>query len=213
MKNQIALLSAAIIAGALTLPLAFAGTSQQATYPGHQYAGKAKISLAKARATALRVFPGKIVSEELEKENGGSGLRYSFDIKSGKTVHEVGVDAKTGKLLENSGESGEQAESASGEQGEAGKNAEAREQGEARQAATEMTGSKAKMSKAKISLSQARAIALKAFSGKVVSEELENEEGGSGMRYSFDIKRGKVVHEVGVDAMTGKVVENDTEND
>jgi hypothetical protein len=31
--------------------------------------------------------------EELEKEKGGSGLRYSFDIKSGRVVYEVGVDA------------------------------------------------------------------------------------------------------------------------
>lgn len=39
---------------------------------------------------------------ELEKERGGSGLRYSFDVKDGKTTHEVGVDAKTGKVLEDS---------------------------------------------------------------------------------------------------------------
>ena len=31
----------------------------------------------------------------------GGGLRYSFDIKSDKVVYEVGVDAKTGKVLEN----------------------------------------------------------------------------------------------------------------
>ena len=40
--------------------------------------------------------------EELAKEKGGSGLRYSFDIKNGGVTHEVGVDAKTGKLLESS---------------------------------------------------------------------------------------------------------------
>jgi hypothetical protein len=32
---------------------------------------------------------------------GGSGLRYSFVVKSGGIMHEVGVDAHTGKLLEN----------------------------------------------------------------------------------------------------------------
>ena len=52
----------------------------------------------------LEAFPGKITDEELEKEKGGSGLRYSFDIKNGGVTHEVGVDAKTGKLLENSAE-------------------------------------------------------------------------------------------------------------
>jgi uncharacterized membrane protein YkoI len=34
-------------------------------------------------------------------EKNGSGLRYSFDIKSNGAVYEVGVDAQTGKVLEN----------------------------------------------------------------------------------------------------------------
>ena len=55
-----------------------------------------------ARATALKVAHGKIVAEELEKERGGSGLRYSFDVKVDDVTHEVGIDAKTGKVLENS---------------------------------------------------------------------------------------------------------------
>ncbi|MGH8312167.1 MAG: PepSY domain-containing protein [Gammaproteobacteria bacterium] len=74
-------------------------------YSGQQYAHAARISLAQARAIALKAFPGRIVKEELEKEAGGSGLRYSFDIRSHRVVHEVGVDAKTGKLLENSDDS------------------------------------------------------------------------------------------------------------
>ena len=36
----------------------------------------------------------------LEKEQGGSGLRYSFDMKYHGQAWEVGVDAKTGKILE-----------------------------------------------------------------------------------------------------------------
>ncbi len=55
----------------------------------------------KARAIALKAHPGKIVDEELEKEKGGTGLRYSFDIKRGAVTQEVGVDAQTGKVLEN----------------------------------------------------------------------------------------------------------------
>ncbi len=68
-------------------------------------AKQAKISMQQARKIALRTYPGKIVSGELEKERGGSGLRYSFDISNKKNphvLHEVGVDAKTGKVLENS---------------------------------------------------------------------------------------------------------------
>jgi len=64
------------------------------------------------------------------------------------------------------------------------------------------------MSQARISMEQARVIALKAHSGKIADEELEQEKGGSGLRYSFDIQKGKVTQEVGVDAKTGKVLEN-----
>ncbi|WP_026107600.1 PepSY domain-containing protein [Dyella ginsengisoli] len=61
-----------------------------------------KIDMASARTIALHVVPGKIVKEELEKEHGGSGLRYSFDILAKGITHEVGVDAFDGKVLENS---------------------------------------------------------------------------------------------------------------
>ncbi len=71
-------------------------------FKGQKYSKETKISLAEARHIALKVYPGKIISEELEHERGGSGLRYSFDIRSHKSTHEVGVDAVTGKVLENS---------------------------------------------------------------------------------------------------------------
>ena len=71
-------------------------------YTGQQFAAAAKVSLEQARAIALKAFPGTITDQELEKERGGSGLRYSFDIKKGATTHEVGVDARSGALLENS---------------------------------------------------------------------------------------------------------------
>ncbi len=72
-------------------------------YTGQELAGKAKIAI-EQRLIALKAHPGTITDEELEKEKGGSGLRYSFDIKSGKVTYEVGVDAQTGKVLENSKE-------------------------------------------------------------------------------------------------------------
>ena len=78
------------------------GVSVVSAYTGEELAKYAKVTLPEARAIALRAFPGKITDEELEKEEGGSGLRYSFDIKNGGVIHEVGVDAKTGRLLENS---------------------------------------------------------------------------------------------------------------
>lgn len=69
-------------------------------YPGAQFAKKATVTIAQARAIALRTVHGKIVAQELEPEKGGSGLRYSFDIKMGSKTIEVGVDAKTGKVLQ-----------------------------------------------------------------------------------------------------------------
>lgn len=73
-------------------------------YTGEKFAREAKISVEQARTIALKAHPGKITDEELEKENGGSGLRYSFDIRQSKVTHEVGVDAQTGKVLENAPE-------------------------------------------------------------------------------------------------------------
>lgn len=73
-------------------------------FKGQEYAKDAQVSLDQARAIALQAVPGKITDEELEKERGGSGLRYSFDIKGESGLREVGVDAKTGGLLEDSAE-------------------------------------------------------------------------------------------------------------
>lgn len=70
-------------------------------YTGQELAKEAKVSITHARAIALKAHPGKITDEELEREKGGTGLRYSFDIKRGKVTQEVGVDAQTGKVLEN----------------------------------------------------------------------------------------------------------------
>jgi uncharacterized membrane protein YkoI len=80
---------------------AMAFSVNASAYTGHELAGKAKVSMVEARVIALKAHPGKITDEELENENGGSGLRYSFDIRRDNVVQEVGVDAKSGKVLEN----------------------------------------------------------------------------------------------------------------
>ena len=64
-------------------------------------AGTAKVTPEHARSIATKARPGVITAEELEKEKGGSGFRYSFVIKSGTVLYEVGVDAQTGRVLEN----------------------------------------------------------------------------------------------------------------
>ena len=71
---------------------------------GSGLAPRARVSLAAARAAALAAHPGVITDQELEREGGGSGLRYSFDIKSHGKTFEVGVDAITGRVLENTAE-------------------------------------------------------------------------------------------------------------
>ncbi|HEY5071757.1 MAG TPA: PepSY domain-containing protein [Caulobacteraceae bacterium] len=91
----------AMVAGAALLATAVSAAPKLASYPGQQFASMAKISLAQARATALKARPGAITEQELEKEAGGSGLRYSFDIRSGGKIYEIGVDARTGTVLEN----------------------------------------------------------------------------------------------------------------
>lgn len=87
--------------GMLTLAVAVGATSASA-FQGEEYAKQAAVSLDQARAIALKAVPGAIADQELEKEAGGSGLRYSFDIKKDGATYEVGVDAATGKVLENS---------------------------------------------------------------------------------------------------------------
>jgi len=85
--------------GATVLSLGAAGAVF--AYPGEHLAKDAKVTMAQARTQALRQAPGTIKSAELEKEGGGSGLRYSFDIQTRHGLREVGIDAITGKMLEN----------------------------------------------------------------------------------------------------------------
>jgi len=92
----------ATLCGGLTMALLFACPAL--AYKGEHLAPQAKIGISHARAIALKAHPGAITDEELERETGGTGLRYSFDIRSGASIQEVGVDAKTGRLLENAPE-------------------------------------------------------------------------------------------------------------
>ena len=87
---------------ALTMTAFLWHTSGASAADAHKSDVKAKITMNQAETAALKVYPGTVLKRELEKERGGSGLRYSFDIKNGNIVHEVGIDAVTGEVLENS---------------------------------------------------------------------------------------------------------------
>ncbi|MBT2189425.1 PepSY domain-containing protein [Sphingobium sp. H33] len=77
----------AMIAVGTTMP---AGAAEKAPKP--------KLSMDQAKAIALKLAPGKIKKSEYEKEDGI--WRYSFDIEQSKRIHEIGVDAMTGKVVE-----------------------------------------------------------------------------------------------------------------
>jgi uncharacterized membrane protein YkoI len=94
MKLTIVLATAALATGAVPA----------VAYSGQAFEKTAKVSMSRASVIALKARPGRITDRELERETGGSGLRYSFDIESGGITFEVGVDAMTGRVLENSKE-------------------------------------------------------------------------------------------------------------
>ena len=66
---------------------------------------KAKVSISDARTAALAAENGKVKSEEVEKEKGKQ--IYSFDIEMPNGLHEVNIDAATGKVIEDSIENAE----------------------------------------------------------------------------------------------------------
>ena len=93
-----------LLAGALAV--AALGVSPAFAYSGAKYEAGATIKMADATGIALKARPGKVTDRELEHERGGSGLRYSFDIRGTDNVtYEIGVDAMTGAVLENDRES------------------------------------------------------------------------------------------------------------
>ena len=61
-----------------------------------------RVTMAQARAMALKLAPGKIISSEYEKEGGI--WRYSFDIQQRGNVQEIGIDGRTGRVVENKSE-------------------------------------------------------------------------------------------------------------
>jgi Peptidase propeptide and YPEB domain len=98
----------ASFAAGLTLALLPAGIAQS----------QAKVGLADARTAALAVENGRVKSAELEKEKGKQ--IYSFDIQMPDGLHEVNVDAVTGKVVEDTIENA-QDEAAEAAQGKAAK--------------------------------------------------------------------------------------------
>lgn len=91
--------AAATLAGIAAAGAAYAGAGEN--HGDAALASEARISLEQAQRIALGARPGEVREWELEREAGGSGLRYSFDIADQSGVYEVGVDARDGAVLEN----------------------------------------------------------------------------------------------------------------
>lgn len=84
----------AATAAALAVPGASAAAANHAPKP--------RISEAAARGIALKLAPGKITSSEYELEGGG--WRWSFDIQQKNHIQEIGIDGRTGRVVENKSE-------------------------------------------------------------------------------------------------------------
>lgn len=174
---------------------------------------QAKITMEQARATAMTKASGTIEGEELEKENGK--LVYSFDIRNARgTITEVQVDAKNGKIVSVEEENAEK-EAAENQQEMAEKKLKSGDDDDDEETPAMKQANMAKYSKqAKVTLEQAKAIALKRIPGEITDADLEKERGR--LQYAFDIKStdGKV-YDVEVDAKSGKILKAvlDTEDD
>jgi hypothetical protein len=74
------------------------GVQAQGTHTKMQAShSHAKISAAQAQTIALKKYPGKVEGKtNLENEEGS--WQYAVNVRSGKTLREVQVDAMTGKI-------------------------------------------------------------------------------------------------------------------
>lgn len=79
-------------------PISLACTTAGLVHPQVSQAKPVSVNMARARATALHADPGRI--EKSERERDGGGVRYSFDIRQGDRIHEIGVDVVTAQTVE-----------------------------------------------------------------------------------------------------------------
>ena len=124
------------------LALLFAGSLLAVTMTGARTFAKGtaappkvKVTAKQATATALHRYHGKVVGKvELENEEGK--WQYAVNVRSGKTLREVMVDANTGKIasVEVTSAKEEAKEKAAGKKGkesdEKGEKGEKREKGD-----------------------------------------------------------------------------------
>lgn len=169
--------------------------------PGPEMAKQAKITPEQARAIALAKIPGTIIDAELEVERGR--LQYAIDVKDANgVVSDVEIDAKTGAVLQAIPDDDDD------------KNGVKNDDDDDESPAVKQANMAKYGKDAKITMIEARAIALKRIPGTITEEDLEKERGV--LQYSFDIKTadGKI-YDVEIDAESGKILKAviDTDDD
>lgn len=160
-----------------------------------------KIGMEKARQIAMQKAEGKIESAELERENGKT--IYSFDIRNSKgTITEVQVEAFTGEIVSVQEENAQQ-EAAEKQQDK--QKAIDKEDDDEESEASQKANQAKYAREAKITMEQAKEIALKRVAGTITDQELEKGKGK--LLYSFDVRdaSGKSF-DVEIDAKTGAIL-------
>lgn len=170
--------------------------------PDAKLAKQAKITMEQAREAALKRAPGTIESGELEKEKGK--LVYSFDIRTADgMITEVWVDAKSGAIINVEKEDAQK--EAAEKQKEKSSRSSQKDDDDEESDASQKANQEKYAKQARITMDEAKAIALKEKNGTITDQELEKKKGK--ILYSFDVRTadGKVF-DIEIDAKTGKVL-------
>jgi uncharacterized membrane protein YkoI len=203
LKNILAAFAAFLLFGSINL------LNAQEARPNSKLTRQVKVSMEQATEAASKRVAGKIEKAELEKESGK--LIYSFDIRNETgTISEVWVDAQTGEVINVKEENAAQKTGEKRQDKMKGSRQDDDDESEATKRANLAKYAK----EAKITMEQAKEIALKRVPGTITDQDLEKERGK--LMYSFDIRdaNGKVF-DVEIDAKTGKVLKavEDNEDD
>ena len=210
MKSGYFKIIAAFVFSILMLTCAVSAQEKKEDKTNDKLARQAKITMQQAREIALKKAAGTIEEGELEKEKGK--LVYSFDIRtSDGMITEVLVNAKNGEIVSVEKEdAAKEAAEKKQDKMERSKKDDDDEESDASQKANQENYAK----QARITMDEAKAIALKEKNGTITDQELEKKKGR--ILYSFDVKdlSGKVF-DIEIDAKTGKVlkVEEDKEDE
>ncbi len=158
-----------------------------------QAAPHAKISAAQANAIVLKKFPGTLTAKTtLENEEGI--WQYGVMVRSGRTLREVMVNARSGKIanVETTTPRSERIEA----------KVEAKAEAKAEQSAARKATRHASRT-SRLTTTQAENVVLRRFPGRIVEAPLEHE--GGKWQYGVLVRSGHTLRDVMVNAQSGKI--------